>query len=81
MHILAHVRRSLPGYAGRRPLWSFYFQKYIFARLKGYIFHFNTPQVNLISDWALKLALDKALYNGKMGFEMALKRYEIHSKP
>ena len=25
----------------------------IFVHLKGYIFHFNTLQVNLISDWAL----------------------------
>ena len=24
-----------------------------FAHLKGSIFHFNTPQVNLISDWTL----------------------------
>ena len=23
------------------------------SHLKGYIFHFNTPQVNLISDWPL----------------------------
>ena len=25
--------------------------------LKSYIFHFNTPQFNLIFDWALKLVL------------------------
>ena len=50
-HALAHVRSPLPTYVGREPLWSFYFQKYIFAHLKGYIFHFNTPYVNLISDW------------------------------
>ena len=28
-------------------------QKQIFAHLKGYIFYFNTPQVNLISYWVL----------------------------
>ena len=40
-------------YASRGLLWSFNFQKYIFAHLKGYIFHFNSSQVILISDWAL----------------------------
>ena len=53
MHALAHVCRLLPMYVDRGPLWSFYFRKWIFAHLKGYIFHFNPPQVNLISDWAL----------------------------
>ena len=38
-------------------LWSNYFQKNSFAYLKGYIFHFNTPQVNLISSWALNWPL------------------------
>ena len=38
---------------GPRATLVFYFQKWIFAYLKGYIFHFNTSQVNLISDWAL----------------------------
>ena len=42
MHALAHVCRLLPTYMGRGPLWSFYFQKQIFAHLKSYIFHFNT---------------------------------------
>ena len=48
-----------PTYVGRCPCtWTeghfgLFFQKYIFLHLKGYIFHFNTPQVNLISDWAL----------------------------
>ena len=42
----AHVRKS-------RAILVFYFQKQIFANLKGYIFHFNTPQVNLISNWAI----------------------------
>ena len=52
-HALGHVRRLLPTYVSQGPLWSFYFQKQIFAHLKSYIFHFNTSQVNLISDWAL----------------------------
>ena len=43
MHALAHVCRLLPMYVDRGPLWSFYFRKWIFAHLKGYIFHFNTP--------------------------------------
>ena len=29
------------------------FQKYIYLLIKSYIFHFNTFQVNLTSDWAL----------------------------
>ena len=53
MHALARVCKPRPTYAGQGPLWSFYFQKQIFAHLKCYIFHFNTPQVNLIYDWAL----------------------------
>ena len=53
MHALAHVRRLLPTYVGRGSLWSFYCQKQIFAYLKSYIFHFNTPQVNLIFGWSL----------------------------
>ena len=52
-HTLAHIRRPLPMYVSQGPLWSFNFQKEIFAHLKGYIFHFNTSQVNLISDWVL----------------------------
>ena len=46
VHTLAHVR-------GLKATLVIYFQKQIFAHLKGYIFHFNTPQVNLISDWVL----------------------------
>ena len=38
---------------GPRATLVFYFQKWIFAYLKGYIFHFNISQVNLIFDWAL----------------------------
>ena len=45
-HTLARVCRPRPTYAGREPLWSFYFQKQIFAHLKCHIFHFNTLQVN-----------------------------------
>ena len=52
-HALACIRKLQPTYAGRLPLWSFYFQKMIFAYLKGYIFYFNIPQINLISDWTL----------------------------
>ena len=52
-HALACVRKPQCTYVGWGPLWSFYFQKYIFSHLKCYIFHFNTPQVNLIFDWAL----------------------------
>ena len=33
-HALAHIRRLLPMYVGQGPLWSFHFQKYIFAHLK-----------------------------------------------
>ena len=42
-HALARVRKSQPTYIGQGLLWSFYFQKQIFAQLKGYIFHFNSP--------------------------------------
>ena len=52
-HALACIRKLQPTYAGRLPLRSFYFQKMIFAYLKGYIFYFNIPQINLISDWAV----------------------------
>ena len=52
-HALAHVCKLLPMYMGQGPLWLFNFQKQIFAHLKGYIFDFNTSQVNLISDQAL----------------------------
>ena len=30
-HVMAHVRRPQPIYAGQGLLWSIYFQKYIFA--------------------------------------------------
>ena len=53
MHALARVCRPRPIYAGRGPLWSINFQRQIPAHLKSYIFHFNTSQVNLISNWAL----------------------------
>ena len=52
-HVLAHVHRPRPAYTGQGLLQSYYFKKQIFTHSKGYIFHFNTPQVNLISDWAL----------------------------
>ena len=48
-HALTHVQ-AVATYVGRGPLWSFYFQKYIFAHLKVIFFHFNTPQVNFISN-------------------------------
>ena len=51
-HALAHVCRPLPMYVDRGPLWSF-FSKIYFSSFKRLYFHFNTPQVNLISDWAL----------------------------
>ena len=37
MHALAHIHRPLPTCIGPGPIWSFYFQKYIFAHLKGYV--------------------------------------------
>ena len=53
-HAIACIRKPQLTYAGRGPLWSFYFSKIdFFSHLKGYIFHFNTPQVTLISGWAL----------------------------
>ena len=52
-HAVAHIHKLLPTYVGRGPLWSFYFQKYIIVYIKGYIFYFSTPQVNLIFDWVL----------------------------
>ena len=42
----AHVR-------GLRAILVILFPKIDFCSFKSYIFHFNTPQVNLISDWAL----------------------------
>ena len=53
MHALALVHRPLPIYVDEGPLWSFISKNRFFAHLKGYIFHFNTLQVNLISDWVL----------------------------
>ena len=42
--ILVHIARVSFGLI---------FQKYIYLLIKSYIFHFNTFQVNLTSDWAL----------------------------
>ena len=60
------VRRSVPAYAyfgpctqtaahvrGPRATLVILFPKIDFCSFKSYIFHFNTPQVKLISDWAL----------------------------
>ena len=52
-HALACVHKPRLTYAGRRLLWSFNYPKIYFAHLKGYIFHFNTPQDILISYWAV----------------------------
>ena len=38
---------------GPRAILVILFPKIDFCSFKSYIFHFNTPQVNLISDWAL----------------------------
>ena len=46
MQAAAHVR-------GSRATLVIYFQIYIFVHLKSDIFHFNTRQVNLISNWVL----------------------------
>ena len=40
MQAVTHVRKP-------RATLVVYFQKNIFAHLKGFIFHFNTPQINL----------------------------------
>ena len=54
MYALACVCKLRLMYEGRRPLWSFNFLKIdFFSHLKGYILHFNTPRVILISDWDL----------------------------
>ena len=63
---LFHAFKTLVAYArlclltqvdahvcGPRATSVFYFSKYIFSYLKGYIFYFNTPYVNLIFNWAL----------------------------
>ena len=56
MQEYAYVRMLWPTYAGCYPrTWAkghfgLLFPKKVFAHLKSYIFHFNTPQVNLISD-------------------------------
>ena len=52
-HALAHVRRPQPMYMGQWVTLVFYFPKIDFCSFKRYIFYFNTPQVNLIFDWAL----------------------------
>ena len=44
---------TLATYVGRWPLWFFISKNIFFAHLKSYIFHFNSPQVNLVSDCAL----------------------------
>ena len=44
-HALAHVHGPKATLVILFPIF--------FSHLKGYVFHFNTPQVNLISDWAL----------------------------
>ena len=46
-HALAHVRRP------RATLVILFLKIDFLLILKGYIFHFNTPQVNSIFDWAL----------------------------
>ena len=53
-YALACIRKPRLTYTCQGPLWSFNFSKNrFFSHLKCYIFHVNTPQVNLISDWAL----------------------------
>ena len=58
------VRKNVPVYMsmyaghdsrtqGKSYFGHLIFQKYICAHLKCYIFHFNTPQINFISNWAL----------------------------
>ena len=60
------VRRNVPAYAcfglrmqatahirGPRATLVILFPKILFFSFKRLYFHFNTPQVNLISDWAL----------------------------
>ena len=55
----AYICMLWPTYTDRysrielRDTLNIYFQKQIFAHLKIYIFHFNTSQVNLISNQAL----------------------------
>ena len=49
----AYVCMLWPTYThirGPRATLIIFFQKQIFAHLKGFIFHFNTPQVNFIYD-------------------------------
>ena len=50
MHALAHVHRLLPTYWASGHFDHFIFKNRFFVHLKGYIFHFNTPQVILKSD-------------------------------
>ena len=58
------VRKNVPVYMsvyaghdsrtqGKSYFGHLIFQKYICAHLKCYIFHFNTSQINFISNWAL----------------------------
>ena len=60
------MRRNVPAYAcfglrmqatayirGPRATLVILFPKILFFSFKRLYFHFNTPQVNLISDWAL----------------------------
>ena len=55
----AYICMLWPTYTDRysriepRDTLNIYFQKQIFSHLKNYIFHFNTSQVNLISNQAL----------------------------
>ena len=60
------MRKIKPAYARRKPgtqadscvhiarvFFGLIFQKIIYLLTKSYIFHFNTSQVNLTSNWAL----------------------------
>ena len=48
------MRAQANSYVHRaRVSFGLIFQNLIYLLIKSYIFHFNTSQVNLISDWAL----------------------------
>ena len=81
-HALARIRSLRLTYASRWTLQSFYFQKLIFAHLKGYIFHFNTPQVNLIFDQALNWpwALEFEHHQGTRALVVRGTKYGVYTQ-
>ena len=78
-----------PAYTSRNPRMQVegHFDHFIsknkfFAHLKGYIFHFSTPQVNLIFDWALNWswALKFEYHWGTGAWVVRVTKYGVYNR-